>query len=62
LGSGGATPVSVAERLIRLHEEAPYDHLCYWARLPGVTHEQALRSMRLFATEVAPSVRDAVKA
>jgi probable F420-dependent oxidoreductase len=55
-------PDEVAERLIRLHEEAPYDHLCYWARLPGVTHEQALRSMRLFATEVAPSVRDTVKA
>jgi alkanesulfonate monooxygenase SsuD/methylene tetrahydromethanopterin reductase-like flavin-dependent oxidoreductase (luciferase family) len=34
----------------------------FWARLPGLTHEQALESMRLFASEVAPTVRDAVKA
>jgi alkanesulfonate monooxygenase SsuD/methylene tetrahydromethanopterin reductase-like flavin-dependent oxidoreductase (luciferase family) len=54
-------PEGVAEGLARLHEEAPYDHFCFWARLPGITHEQALESMRLFASEVAPRVRDAVK-
>jgi probable F420-dependent oxidoreductase len=52
-------PDEVAEGLILLHEEAPYDHFCFWGRLPGITHEQALRSMRLFASEVAPRVRGA---
>jgi alkanesulfonate monooxygenase SsuD/methylene tetrahydromethanopterin reductase-like flavin-dependent oxidoreductase (luciferase family) len=52
-------PDELAEGLARLYEEAPYDHLCFWARLPGLTHEQALESMRLFASEVAPRVRDA---
>src|SRR3712207_4996415 len=26
------TPDEVAEGLVRLHEEAPYDHLCFWGR------------------------------
>ena len=55
-------PDEVAEGLTRLREEAPYDHFCFWARLPGTTHEQALESMRLFASEATPGVRDAVKA
>jgi alkanesulfonate monooxygenase SsuD/methylene tetrahydromethanopterin reductase-like flavin-dependent oxidoreductase (luciferase family) len=54
-------PDEVAEGLARLHEEAPYDHFCFWGRLPGITHEQALANMRLFASEVAPRVRDAAK-
>jgi alkanesulfonate monooxygenase SsuD/methylene tetrahydromethanopterin reductase-like flavin-dependent oxidoreductase (luciferase family) len=54
------TPEEVADALIRLYGEAPYDHLCFWGRLPGVTHEQALENMRLFASEVAPRVRDAL--
>ncbi|HWI45032.1 MAG TPA: hypothetical protein VNT12_02585 [Rubrobacter sp.] len=41
--------------------EASYYHLCFWGRLPGVTHEQALANMRLFASDVIPRVRDAVK-
>ena len=56
------TPEEVAERLISLYREAPYDHMCFWGRLPGVTHEQALANMRLFASEVAPKVRDAAAA
>ena len=55
------TPDEVAQGLISLHGEAPYDHFCFWARLPGLTHEQALESMRLFASEVAPRVREAVE-
>jgi probable F420-dependent oxidoreductase len=55
------TPEEVAGGLIGLYQEAPYDHFCFWARLPGITHEQALESMRLFASEVAPRVREAVK-
>ena len=48
-------PEEVAERLVALHREAPYDHFAFWGRLPGFTHEQALRSLRLFAREVAPT-------
>ena len=53
------SPDEVAEGLIRLHQEAPYDHYCFWGRLPGITHEQALANARLFASEVMPTVRDA---
>ena len=53
------SPDEVAEGLIRLHREAPYDHYCFWGRLPGITHEQALASERLFASDVMPKVRDA---
>ena len=41
--------------------EAPHDNLCFWGRLPSVTHEQALANMRLFASDVILRVRDAVK-
>ena len=54
------TPAEVSEGLVSLYEEAPYDHLCFWGRLPGVTHEQALANIRLFASEVAPKVRETV--
>jgi probable F420-dependent oxidoreductase len=53
------SPDEVAEGLIRLHQEVPYDHYCFWGRLPGITHEQALANARLFASEVMPKVRDA---
>jgi hypothetical protein len=56
------TPDELIEGLGRLHEEAPYDHLCFWGQLPGVAHEQALSNMRLFTSEVAPTVREAVGA
>jgi hypothetical protein len=32
--------------------EAPYYYLSFWGRLPGVTHEQALANMRLFAVKI----------
>jgi hypothetical protein len=54
------TPEEVADGLIGLYGEAPYDHFCFWGRLPGVTHEETLENMRLFSTEVAPRVRKAV--
>ena len=55
------TPSEVADGLVRLYEEAPYDHLCFWGRLPGATHEETLANMRLFATEVVPKVREMVR-
>jgi hypothetical protein len=51
----------VTEGLIGLYQEAPYDHLCFWGRHPGVTHEQELQNMRLVAAEVTPKVREAVE-
>ena len=56
------TPDEVADGLISLHREAPYDHFCFWGRLPGVTHEEALANARLFAEKVAPKVRETVGA
>jgi len=56
------TPDEVADGLIDLYREAPYDHFCFWGRLPGVTHEEALANARLFAERVAPKVREAVGA
>ena len=50
----------VAEGLAEIYQEAPYDHLCFWGRLSGVTHDQALANIRLFASEVVPRVREAV--
>jgi hypothetical protein len=43
------------------YREARYDHFCFWARLPSIIHEQALRSMRPFASEEVPGVRETVK-
>jgi alkanesulfonate monooxygenase SsuD/methylene tetrahydromethanopterin reductase-like flavin-dependent oxidoreductase (luciferase family) len=56
------TPDEVADGLIELYREAPYDHFCFWGRLPGVTHEEALENTHLFAEHVAPKVREAVAA
>jgi alkanesulfonate monooxygenase SsuD/methylene tetrahydromethanopterin reductase-like flavin-dependent oxidoreductase (luciferase family) len=56
------TPNEVTNGLIDLYQEAPYDHFCFWGRLPGVTHEEALANARLFAERVAPKVREAVAA
>ncbi len=56
------TPDEVADGLISLHREAPYDHFCFWGRLPGVTHEEALANARLFAEKVASKVRETVGA
>ena len=43
-------------------KEAPCDHFCIRGWLPGLSHEQALKSMRLFASEVASKVREAAGA
>jgi alkanesulfonate monooxygenase SsuD/methylene tetrahydromethanopterin reductase-like flavin-dependent oxidoreductase (luciferase family) len=53
-------PNQVAERLISLHRQVPYDQFAFWARLPGFTHEQAMDAIRLFASEVIPKVRTAL--
>jgi alkanesulfonate monooxygenase SsuD/methylene tetrahydromethanopterin reductase-like flavin-dependent oxidoreductase (luciferase family) len=48
------TPSQVIDRLAGLLTASPYDHLCFWARPPGVSHQAALRSIELFSTQVRP--------
>lgn len=49
------TPAEVASRLENLAEELRFEHFAHWARLPGVPHERACESLRLFADEVMPT-------
>jgi hypothetical protein len=55
------TPDQLAEGLISLYKEAPYDRYCCWGQLPGLSHEQALKPARIFASKVAPKARDAAE-
>jgi alkanesulfonate monooxygenase SsuD/methylene tetrahydromethanopterin reductase-like flavin-dependent oxidoreductase (luciferase family) len=52
------TPTQVTDRLVAVLAEAPYDHLCFWARPPGVSHQAALKSMDLFATQIRPALSE----
>ncbi len=45
-------PEQVAKAVQELYREVPFDHFCFWGRLPGITHQQALTSARLFAQHV----------
>ena len=57
LVSGGRFTLGVRQGYVQREFE-----LCFWGRLPGVTHEEALANIRLFASEVAPKVREMVRA
>lgn len=50
------TPAEVAARLTELAGELRFEHFAHWARLPGLPHQRALASLRLFAAEVLPAV------
>src|SRR5206468_2356668 len=50
------TAEDVAARLSELHQAVGLDHFAAWARLPGLSHESALTSMRLLAERVIPNV------
>lgn len=50
------TPEDIAARLADLHSKVPFDHFAYWARLPGLTVQQASAAQQLFANEVAPRI------
>ena len=54
------TPPEVAERMVALLRTAPYDHLCFWGRLPGLDAATSVRSLELFAREVRPPVEAAL--
>ncbi len=55
------TPEAVLERLQQLYDVVPYTQVCLWGRLPGLSHEQALRSLELFTERVMPGLRAAVE-
>jgi alkanesulfonate monooxygenase SsuD/methylene tetrahydromethanopterin reductase-like flavin-dependent oxidoreductase (luciferase family) len=55
------TPAEVAQRLIALHRDTHFDHFAHWARLPGLSHERTLETLRLVAKEVVPAVREATR-
>ena len=48
------SPDVVAERLADLYAAVPFDHYAFWGRMPGLTHEHARESLRLFTTHVMP--------
>lgn len=50
------SPDQVARAVQELYERVPFDHFCFWGRLPGIGHKQALASAELFARHVAPSL------
>jgi alkanesulfonate monooxygenase SsuD/methylene tetrahydromethanopterin reductase-like flavin-dependent oxidoreductase (luciferase family) len=51
------TPEQALERLQRLYDRVPYSQVSLWGRLPGLSHEQATRSLRLFAERVMPKLK-----
>lgn len=55
------SPEQVARELRKLYERVPFDHFCLWGRLPGITHQQALRSAELFWKHVAPALDTTLK-
>lgn len=55
------TPSEVADRLADLAGELRLEHFAHWARLPGLSHQRALSSLRLLAKEVLPTVGSGVK-
>jgi alkanesulfonate monooxygenase SsuD/methylene tetrahydromethanopterin reductase-like flavin-dependent oxidoreductase (luciferase family) len=54
------TPEQVLVGLQRLYDQVPYTQVSIWGRLPGLTHEQASRSLRMFADRVMPKLREYV--
>lgn len=49
------TPKQVADRLADLHRDVRFDHFAHWLRLPGLSHERAIDSLRLVASDVVPA-------
>nr|WP_237421923.1 LLM class flavin-dependent oxidoreductase [Gordonia sp. SID5947] len=50
------TPESVRDQMIRLRDEYDVNHILCWTPFYGVSHEDALSSIRLFAEEIAPKL------
>jgi hypothetical protein len=46
--------------MVALFRTTPYDHLCFWGRLPGLDAATSARSLEMFAREVRPAVEAAL--
>ena len=57
-GSAFGTPEDVAERIVTYAREAGVNHWMSEMKFGGLKHDDAMRSMELFAAEVMPRVRD----
>jgi len=51
----------VAENLVELYRDVPYQQVCFWARLPGLNTGQARRNLERFQSEVVPLVYKALE-
>ena len=50
------TPEYVVEKIKELKSELNLKDLLVWSNFPGVKHEDALRSIKLFNDEVLPKI------
>ena len=50
------TPDYVAEKIKELQSELNLKNLLVWSNFPGVKHEDAMRSVKLFNDEVLPKI------
>ncbi|MCP3913296.1 MAG: LLM class flavin-dependent oxidoreductase [Actinomycetia bacterium] len=57
-GSAFGTPEQVADRIVTYAEAAGVSHWMAEMKFGGLSHEETMRSMRLFAEEVMPRVKE----
>ena len=50
------TPEYVVEKIKELQSELNLKNLQVWSNMPGVKHEDAMRSIKLFNEEVIPKI------
>jgi len=50
------TPEYIVEKIKELQSELNLQHLQVWSNMPGVKHEDAMRSIKLFNDEVIPKI------
>ena len=50
------TPDYVVEKLKELKSELNLENLLVWSNFPGIKHEDAMRSIKLFNDEVIPKI------
>ena len=50
------TPDYLVEKIKELQSELNLQHLQVWSNMPGVKHEDAIRSIKLFNDEVIPKI------
>jgi alkanesulfonate monooxygenase SsuD/methylene tetrahydromethanopterin reductase-like flavin-dependent oxidoreductase (luciferase family) len=51
------TPENLANRLLALRSQIPFDELVFWYRIPGISHERALDHLDVVARRVIPLLR-----